>query len=159
MLIREVTIRYYNAEHGNPQYTDRAVRSVVRLFGIDEIDWQQDLDTVARIYKETGLGCELPDIQAFASLTQLPLYTNHPVLPRHCCCESHHLYCVNGEEPATFNKPDYMLPHQTTCTVMPALLLPEEDSVLDVDGHYLDIEANKDGFLSAALQLGASMEL
>ena len=159
LLIREVTIRYYNAEHGNPQYTDRAVRSVVRLFGIDEIDWQQDLDTVARICKETGLGCELPDIHAFASLAQLPLYTNHPVLPCHCCCESHHLYCVNGEEPATFNSPDYMLPHQTTCTVMPALLLPEEDSVLDVAGHYLDIEANQDGFLSAALQLGASMEL
>ena len=30
---------------------------------------------------------------------------------------------------------------------------------MDVAGHYLDIEANKDGFLSAALQLGASMEL
>jgi hypothetical protein len=42
---------------------------------------------------------------------------------------------------------------------MPILNYAEEDSMFDCAGHHLDMEANQDGFLSAALQLGATMEI
>jgi hypothetical protein len=158
LLIREVRVRYHNADNATPQFTDRAVRSLVRLFNIDELDWQQDLDRVARLCQETGLPHEVPDMQAFAVLAQLPLSMDQPVLPCQCCCYSHHQHCPGSDQSATLTVDNVMMPNITTSSAMPLLHFPEEDDVLDCGGHLLDLEAYQDGFLSAALQLGASME-
>ena len=64
LLIREVRVRYHDADHATPQYTVRAVRTLVRLFNIEEIHWQHNLNRVEKICQETGLSCEMPDIQA-----------------------------------------------------------------------------------------------
>ena len=158
LLIREVRIRYHNADNNAPQFTDRAVRSLVRLFNIDEINWQQDLDRVAKICQETGLRHKMPDVQAFASLAQMPLDSDQPVLVCQCCCFGHHQHCPGSDQSATFTVASEMMPNHTTSSVMPMLYFPEEDNVLDCAGHHLDLEAYQDGFLSATLQLCASME-
>lgn len=159
LLIREVKVRYHNPEHTDPVYTNRAVRSLVRLFNVDELDWQHDLDRIDRICQETNLNYEEPAVQAMALATQHPLMGDQAVLPCGCCCLGHHTYCTQTSYPATFKVKKEMMPHQTSCSVMPLMDYPEEDAMLDCAGHPLDIEANQDGFLSAALQLGASMEL
>ena len=158
LLIREVRIRYHNADNNAPQFTDRAVRSLVRLFNIDEINWQQGLDRVAKICQEPGLRQEMPDVQAFASLAQMPLDSDQPVLVCQCCCIGHYQHCPGSDQSATFTVASEMMPNHTTSSVMPMLYFPEEDNVLDCAGHHLDLEAYQDGFLSATLQLCASME-
>jgi hypothetical protein len=55
-LIRMVTVRYFNpTEPSKPQFTDRVVRSLVRLFHIDELSWAQDMDKVRRICQKFDL--------------------------------------------------------------------------------------------------------
>ena len=159
LLIREVRERYHNADQTAPHFTDRAVRSLVRLFNMDKLDWQHDLVRIAKIYQDTGLSCEIPDMKTFASVAQCLLEMDQHVLPCACCCTAHHKYCPQTTYPTSFKVQTEMMPGQTTTTSMPLMYFPEEDAVLDCAGHHLDMEANQDGFLSAALQLGASMEI
>ena len=159
LLIREVRVRYHNADHSQPQYTERAVRSLVRLFNVDELDWQYDLERIDKICQETDFCYETSDVQALALMSQNSLQGDQPVLPCGCCCHEHHEFCTRTPHPSTFKVKQAMMPLPTTCTVMPVLDYQEEDAILDCAGHPLDIEANQDGFLSAALQLGASMEI
>ena len=159
LLIREVRVRYHNADHSQPQYTERAVRSLVRLFNVDELDWQYDLERIDKICQETDFCYETSDVQALALMSQNSLQGDQPVLPCGCCCHEHHEFCTRTPYPSTFKVKQAMMPLPTTCTVMQVLDYQEEDAILDCAGHPLDIEANQDGFLSAALQLGASMEI
>ena len=158
LLIREVRVRYHNADSWSPQFTDRAVRSLVRLFNVDEVNWQADLDIVAKVCRETDLSLEIPDILEATTAACMSRDIDQPVLPCACCCDSHHRYCMLAEGSAT-PMPQGAYHMHSTCTELPRLLYPEEDTVLDCGGHHLDIEEHQDGFLSAALQLGASMEL
>ena len=55
-LIRHVTFKYFNASKPNvPQRSDRAVRTLGRLFNVDELSWTQDMDRIKKICKETNL--------------------------------------------------------------------------------------------------------
>ena len=55
-LIRHVTVKYFNPSKPNvPQRLDRAVRSLVTLFNVDELSWTQDMDRIKKICKETNL--------------------------------------------------------------------------------------------------------
>ena len=65
LLVREARVRYHTSDDGAPQFTDRAVRSLVRLFNIDEINWQDDLDRVAEQCSKTSLDVGLSAMQAF----------------------------------------------------------------------------------------------
>ena len=42
-------IRYTNPGESQPRFTDRSVRSVVRLFNVDEGSWSQDMAEVERL--------------------------------------------------------------------------------------------------------------
>ena len=78
-LIRMVTVRYFNStEPSKPQYTDRAVRSLVRLFHIDELSWAKDMDRVRYICQKFNLPLA-PDTQPPAS----------PNMNCGCCHGSH----------------------------------------------------------------------
>ena len=55
-IVREVTVKYFNASEPNtPHLTDRSVRSLVRLFHLDEINWSDDLDRVRKFCEETNI--------------------------------------------------------------------------------------------------------
>ena len=89
-LIRMVTVRYFNpTEPSKPQYTDRAVRSLVRLFHIDELSWAQDMDRVRRICQKFDLALA-PDTQVLLGSfvhgcpnpqTNLPAHNSSPSHP------------------------------------------------------------------------------
>jgi hypothetical protein len=131
LLIREGCVRYHNADQTAPNFTDRAVRSLVRHFNMDELDWQHDLDRIAKIYHDTGLSCEIPDMKTFASVAQCLLEMDQHVLPCACCCTAHHKYCPQTTYPTSFKVQTEMMPGQTTTTSMPLMYFPEEDVVLD----------------------------
>ena len=50
--IRRVSVRYFNAGEDGPRFTDRCVRSLVRLFNIEDSYFVNDLDKVDKLLKE-----------------------------------------------------------------------------------------------------------
>lgn len=50
--VRRVNIRYHNSGEDFPRDTDRCVRSLVRLFNVDDNYFVRDLDLVAQLIKE-----------------------------------------------------------------------------------------------------------
>ena len=53
-LIRRVTIRYHNSSENCSRTTDRSIRSVVRLFNVDEGSWRHDMDQIQKILGQAG---------------------------------------------------------------------------------------------------------
>ena len=71
-LIRHVTVKYFNASKPNvPQRSDRVVRSLGRLFNVDELSWTQDMDRIKKICKETNLPLALNGLIVFTVCTAL----------------------------------------------------------------------------------------
>ena len=58
-VIRRVEIRYQNAGEDFPRTTDRSVRTVVRLFNVDDGGWKEDKMRVQKQLKEAGINVEL----------------------------------------------------------------------------------------------------
>lgn len=50
-FVRRATIQYQNSSEEEPRFTDRAARSLIKLFNIDDVSWQQDMDEVDRMMK------------------------------------------------------------------------------------------------------------
>ena len=48
-LVRRATLMYQNANENKPRNTDRANRSLIKLFHIDDQDWQADMAEVEKI--------------------------------------------------------------------------------------------------------------
>ena len=46
--IRRVVVKYQNAGESQPQFTDRTVRKLVKLWNIDEFQVQEDLDSLQK---------------------------------------------------------------------------------------------------------------
>ena len=49
--IRQATVRYHNANETNPRFSDRAVRSLVRLFNIEDSYFVRDMAEVESMIK------------------------------------------------------------------------------------------------------------
>ena len=47
--VRRATVEYQNPSEETLRSTDRAARSLVRLFNIDDTTWQQEMDMVAKL--------------------------------------------------------------------------------------------------------------
>ena len=52
-VVRRVNIRYFNAGDSQPKFTDRAVRSLVRLFNIEDNYFIEDMAEVEKLMKKT----------------------------------------------------------------------------------------------------------
>ena len=57
-LIRRVVIKYYNAMEDQPQFTDRSVRTIVKLWSVDEACLMDDLGELQRRYDNREAGHE-----------------------------------------------------------------------------------------------------
>ena len=94
--VREVDIRYQNSAENKHRITRRSVRSVIRLFNIDEHSWRERLDGILRLAKDTNL-------PAYAQPDGSPMpesvHLTTPTKSSHCCCTSHHQFCQEGPEP------------------------------------------------------------
>ena len=53
-LIRRVLIRYFNTGENKARYTDRALRSVVKLFDLHNTTWREDMDMVQKMIDTLG---------------------------------------------------------------------------------------------------------
>ena len=50
-IIRRVEVKYQNAKEDKPRFTDRAARSIIKLFNIDDTTWQDDMNAVEVLIK------------------------------------------------------------------------------------------------------------
>ena len=62
-LIRRVTVKYYNYTEKNPRLTDRAVRSLIRIFSTDELCLAEDLAVLQKFLDEKKSSEETIDDQ------------------------------------------------------------------------------------------------
>ena len=51
--VRRATVQYQNFNENHSRYTDRAARSLIKLFNIDDKNWQEDMDLVEKLIEET----------------------------------------------------------------------------------------------------------
>ena len=51
-LVRRAQIQYQNSSENFPRFTDRAARSLIKLFNIDDLNWQDDMAQVERLVDE-----------------------------------------------------------------------------------------------------------
>merc|ERR1719430_844511 len=52
-VVRRATVQYQNSNEEEPRYTDRAARSLIKLFNIDDKSWQEDMDIVEKLIEDT----------------------------------------------------------------------------------------------------------
>jgi hypothetical protein len=148
-LIRHVAVKYFNASEPNtPQTSDRAVRSLVRLFNVDELSWAQDMDRIRKICRDTNLPIA-PDI----------LVTNQTPEPASlscgCCCHPHHALKPSDATPmASFPADSPLIPNPAPDAIP---YHPEDDmpDVLLDAGARDELDHQQDTFLSHILTLGA----
>ena len=95
-LIRRIEIKYFNASENFPRFTDRSIRSVIKLFNINEGTWKDDMETVAKIATTCGLSAELDTPSGDSIPTSMNSDTansnttqDKPTTSKKSCCQSH----------------------------------------------------------------------
>ena len=83
-LIREATVKYCNASEDIPRYTDRSIRSLVRLFNVMDGHWRQDMEQVQRLLNELKVEAKLEN----SDDNNIQATHEDPTLCS-CCCASH----------------------------------------------------------------------
>ena len=92
-LIREATIKYCNHSENVPRYTDRSVRTIVRLFNIMDNNWREDMVEVQKMLKskEIQVDIEAPVDSTDPVRVQVNTVSRSgsEILLCKCCCKSH----------------------------------------------------------------------
>ena len=52
-VVRRATVQYQNSNEEKQHFTDRAARSLIKLFNIDDASWQEDMDIVEKLIEDT----------------------------------------------------------------------------------------------------------
>ena len=123
-LIREVGIRYTNFSESTPRLTTRAVRSVVRLFNVDEISWRDEMDSIRKVVEDTHLNLAPNEVEI-----PLPAHGKDQILTCSCCCASYHVFCTASSIPPL---PQLHQDSLVPCTSIPVMDYPAEDATLDI---------------------------
>ena len=89
-FIQRASIRYHNANEENPRITERAVRSLVKLFHIDDNGFQEDMAMVERLVSDLNDEVDKNDAgkQDDERLKANGIGTN--------CCFAHDRYVTNS---------------------------------------------------------------
>ena len=66
-VARRVTVQYQNSNEEGPRFTDRAARSLVKLFNIDDENWQEDMDLVEKLIEESKVSKDDSKVEAARS--------------------------------------------------------------------------------------------
>ena len=147
LAVRRASIRYFNAGETTAQFTDRSVRSLVKLFSVDEGGWQRDMDNIRKICQATGL-----DLDSQPASPAKPQRDPVGLTCRSCCCKGHESLCTHTPRPARLKLQDVH-----TWDTVPLPCLDEEprevDHFLDVAGPHSGVYDSNDAFTSAMLSL------
>ena len=92
-LVREATVKYCNSTEDTPRFTDRSVRTLVRLFNVEDGHWREDMEQVEKILKAKNIEVELEKTEesgteALYGRKKSSIGDSDPSLCR-CCCEVH----------------------------------------------------------------------
>ena len=129
-IVRRCTVQYQNISENIPRYSDRAARSLIKLFNIDDASWQEDMDLVEKLIKEmnedkeeivkkytmnfmTGLKVRLKAVGDH-DLPQREAGVQHSVKAKmtklkmtkgcdNCCCYSHCMMNEHGRTAGTLD--------------------------------------------------------
>ena len=129
--VRRCTVQYQNASENVARFTDRAARSLIKLFNIDDASWQEDMDLVEKLIKEvtdekeevvkkytmnftSGLKVRLKAVGDYDSpKRQVGVQHNMKAMMsklkmtrgcKNCCCYPH---CVMNEHRKSVGPPDF----------------------------------------------------
>ena len=83
-LIREVGIRYTNFSESTPRLTTKAIRSLVRLFNVDEISSRDEMDSIRKVVEDTHLNLAPNEVEI-----PLPAHGTDQILTCSCCFAQH----------------------------------------------------------------------
>ena len=83
-MIRRVEVRYYNSGEDRIRFTDRAARSLVKLFSVEDNNLQEDLHEAEMILKEAGV-----DIQSRKIVEEEREPDDNLYWCARCCCTAH----------------------------------------------------------------------
>ena len=129
-IVRRCTVQYQNVSENIPRYTDRAARSLIKLFNIDDASWQEDMDLVEKLIKEvyddkkdavkkyevnlmSGLKVRLKAVSSY-DLPQREVGVQHNLKAKmtklkmtkgckNCCCYSHCVISEHGKTVGTLD--------------------------------------------------------
>ena len=68
-VVRRCTVQYQNSSEDQPCYTDRAARSLIKLFNIDDISWQQEMDLIEKLIEEAKAASTGGDVNLAGAIT------------------------------------------------------------------------------------------
>ena len=92
-IVRRANIRYFNHNEKNARITDRAIRSLVRLFNVEDNYFIEDMSKVELLVKalEKKAEVEVPTVEASEVISA----TVKVDRKCDCCCASHHKRCFH----------------------------------------------------------------
>ena len=160
-VIRRVEIKYCNA-----------VRSVVRLFHVDDSTWKDDMSRVQQTLKECGVNVFLDEEDTNPTSGNVVLCNDTCLLAPHskvdasapaalicgCCCAPHKRYCLHEGKPSIM-KVQRAMPEMTWPS---DLLASDQDHEVEAS-RYLDVmtaqmEPCTDHLLSGILAIGTDLQ-
>ena len=127
-LIREAAVKYCNPTESTPRFTVRSIRSLVRLFNVEDGHWRQDMEEVAKMLKSLEVDMVVGAGEVTGNIGHSVRLPSDPTLCK-CCCASHcslSLHVARGVKLAKVE--DFELP-----VVEPTVDCQEEFADYDLD--------------------------
>ena len=157
-IIRRVTVRYCNASEDQPRFTDRSIRSLVKLFNVEDGGWREDMEKIRKKLAVCGIAIFLD--QASPTAVSSSASNVNCNLACGCCCPSHHSFSSHtGKNVALKAVYDG---HMITSTAinLPVNVMDENDD----NGRFLDLAPQQltcyescDDFLASMLSINTDL--
>ena len=146
-MIRRAVVKYYNAGETTAQHTDRSVRSLVKLFNVDEGGWMEDMERIRKICEDTGL-----DLSVQPTPPAKPQRDPMGSTCKSCCFAFHATLCAHTSRPARIR---LHTSHMWDTMPITDLLGEDEEPApfLDVAGPQSAVYDSDDAFNSAMMAL------
>ena len=126
-IVRRVEVQYQNANEDQPRFTDRAARSLIKLFHVDDENWQADMAEVEKLVEaiekeevkdsiytmnpvEGGLKFKFAREEEAPLGEKLESWVAKRKLRKgctKCCCVSHCLLTSHERDAVTIQVPSY----------------------------------------------------
>ena len=140
-LIREASVKYFNSTEDTPRYTTRSVRTLVRLFNVEDGHWKDDMMEVEKLLVAKNMKVVMLKSEVGGEVIhdrkKSSVGDEDPSLCK-CCCQSHcslslHVSRgVNLVKQEMFEKPQVDVDMEVS--------QPEKDYKVDILDDYLTEE-------------------
>ena len=98
-VVRRVCVKYFNHKENKPRYTDRAVRSLVKLFNIEDSYYMEDMAKVEKLMselKKDEVPRKVEPTRLLHNEDGTYKITGAVSTVCHCCCRSHCVLSVHN---------------------------------------------------------------